>query len=440
MKKLNLGQTFLNNVAEKLKMMAAVLVLVAGSITANAQSELVFTNPSLSSGQAGKDGATYRFPSVTSGVDALIKITGRSSQLVKLETIDLTDMGHNKAFQPQVTYNDGATNGSADWWMEFQVTFVAAGTSTSIDVSSFKVTALDIDGNGDRLNEYVSFYRQKSSTLESNSLLSISTLLDIITNLLLPGKKFSGPVTNYADIDTSATRVMVTNQYENASTFILRTGARATGSTSAADRMYSFWFKGFTYSQPSVVFLPATLINWNATYNNGSVALGWTTTMEKNVSHFTIERSTDGIEYTDAGMIITEGNSDIKKNYSFTDKLPASASGNIYYRLKAVDLDGRTKTSDIRVVRIGKQGDAVKMLVYPNPATTDVRITVPQSWQNKTVTYELLNTSGQVMQSMNRQHANQTEIISLSKVPMGMYIMRVSNGTETGSQAIVKAN
>jgi len=440
MKKLNLGQTLLHNVAEKVKVMAAVLLLVAANNTVKAQQELVFRNSSLASGTDRKDGAVYRFPSVTGGVDALIKINGRSSSMVELKDIDLDNTGHDKAFQPRVTYNNGNANGAVDWWMEFQVSFVKENTNTAINVTSFDITSLDIDGNGDKLSEYVSFYKQKSSTLETGSLLTVTNLLDIITNLLLPGKKFSGPVTNYADIDTSATKVMVTNTYENTNSFVFRTGAKTTGSTGATDRMYSFWFKGFSYSQPSITFLPATLVNWTATYNSGTVALSWTTTMEKNLSHFTIERSNDGIEYTDAAMIITEGNSDVKKNYSFTDKLSASASGIMYYRLKAVDLDGRTKTSDVRAVRLGKASETVKMIIYPNPATSEVRVTVPQSWQNKAVTYELLNTNGQLMKSISRPNANQTEIISLSQVPAGMYIMKVSNGVDTGAQAVVKSN
>src|SRR5512141_691470 len=64
--------------------------------------ELVFQNPTLISGTAGQDGAIYKFANVASGIDATIKIVGRSSNSVVLSTIDSTGIGWSKAFQPVV--------------------------------------------------------------------------------------------------------------------------------------------------------------------------------------------------------------------------------------------------------------------------------------------------------------------------------------------------
>ena len=50
----------------------------------------VFKNGVLQSGTAGANNAVYRFPSVITGIDALVKINGRSSSMVQLVTIDLT--------------------------------------------------------------------------------------------------------------------------------------------------------------------------------------------------------------------------------------------------------------------------------------------------------------------------------------------------------------
>ena len=103
------------------------------------------------------------------------------------------------------------------------------------------------------------------------------------------------------------------------------------------------------------------------------------------------------------------------------------------------DMDGRYKTSDIRIVRIGKSADAVKVIAYPNPVVNDVRVTIPQSWQGKTISYQLSNASGQIIKSYTVQYASQTEVIAMSQVPAGMYIMRVMNGNETAVQSVVKA-
>jgi Secretion system C-terminal sorting domain len=423
---------------------AAILFLVAAfSVAAKAQStptELVFKNSVLESGIAGADGAIYRFPAVRTNVDALIKINGRSSALVSLVTIDLTNTGHVKAFQPQVTYNDNTSPaGTTDWWMEFQISFVEAGTSKLIAVKNFDVTGLDIDGNGDKISEYVCFYHLKSYTLEQNSSLSVSNVMEnVYGSMTNTGKLFLGPVTNHVDIDTSATDVMTTNNYQDINSFRLRTGARSTGVSGAADRMYSFWFKGFSFQDPVTGTLPVTLIDWTATYANNNIALKWATTVERNASHFIIERSFDGIEYTDAAMIFAVGNSDITNNYSYNDKVPGN-NGVIYYRLKIVDMDGKARTSAIRMVRIGKTNEVVKVIAYPNPVINDLRITIPQNWQDKQVSYQVMNTSGQVIKSTTVAHASQTEIVSMTQVPAGIYIVKVTNGNETGTQTIVKS-
>src|SRR6195952_5239096 len=126
----------------------AVLLLVAAfSSVDNAQAtqELIFDKPVLQSGAAGADGAIYRFPSVAPGTDALVKINGRSSAMVQLVTIDLTNTGFVKSFQPQVTYGSNNTSpaGNTEWWMEFQISFVKTATNTAATVSAFNVTGLD---------------------------------------------------------------------------------------------------------------------------------------------------------------------------------------------------------------------------------------------------------------------------------------------------------
>src|SRR5688500_12771578 len=86
--------------------------------------ELVFSNAVLETGNDGANGAIYRFPSVGTGIDALVKIVSRSDSRVRLVSIDLTNTGWQKAFQPQVTFNNGNANAGNDWWMEFDISFV----------------------------------------------------------------------------------------------------------------------------------------------------------------------------------------------------------------------------------------------------------------------------------------------------------------------------
>jgi hypothetical protein len=425
-----------------LKYFVVALLASALSIPAMSQQGLIFKNPVLISGTAGQDGAVYRFSLVTSNVDALVKINGRSSSSVKLLAIDLNTDGWDKAFQPQVTCNDNNTtpSGIYDWWMEFQVTFVKTNTSTPVSVSNFSLTAIDIDGNGDKINEWVNFYNLKSSVVESNSLLSLSALWETILGLLqLDGKQFSGPTTNFTDIDTSATSVMATANYENINQFRIRTGGHSTGVSGAADRMYSFWFKSFNFQAPVATTLPITLASFTATKSDSKVVLNWSTSMEKNVSHFSVERSTDGANYSQVGIVMTDDNSNQVKKYSFSDDIKNVDKQIVYYRLGTIDMDGQDQKSAVRIIRMEDQKTTNAILAYPNPATTDLRITLPSAWQNKQVVIDLINTSGQVAKHIVCSSAGQTQDLSISDISVGMYIVRATNGTETSVQRIIKS-
>ncbi len=417
-----------------------ILVLLAFYAFFVSAQELVFKNPVLISGTHGDDGAIYRFTKVNNNVDALVTINGRSSSLVSLVELDMNYTGHGKAFQPRVTCNNNTTPaGISDWWMEFKISFVNTGTNTPTVVDSFKVTALDIDGNNDKINEWVSFYSLKTYEFEQTTELTGTNIMEMIgTTNTVVGRKFEGPIKNYVDVDTNATGVMVTNSYESMNSFKMRTGGHSTGVSDAADRMYSLWFKGFEFKASNEFSLPLVLLNFNATLNNKKVALNWTTGKEKELSHFVVERSVNGIDYDEVGMVIALGNSAVKVDYSFPDVTNTKASGVLYYRLKMVDMDGRVQRSAVRLIRMGEQKELVSVAVYPNPVISELRVTIPSSWQNTMVTFDLFNANGQVVKHVVAGKASQTETLNVNDLPVGLYIMKVSNGTETAVQRIVK--
>ncbi|HEY8898189.1 MAG TPA: T9SS type A sorting domain-containing protein [Niastella sp.] len=401
---------------------------------------LVFKDAQLVSGTEGADGAVYKFPNVTTNVNGYIKISGRSSSAVKLSNIDLDNTGWDKAFQPQVAYkNRNAGLFERDWWMEFEISFASATDNTPVAMSSIDLTAIDIDGDGNDLNEWVSLYNLDSYTTEKRTSLQVSDLLETVLNILtLTGKKFAGPLTQYNNIDTNATKVMTTAKYTNKSNFRVRAGGHSSDNSISADRMYSFWFKSFNYSAPVESPLPIVLSSFTASKVNNQAVLSWTTDMEKDVSHFVIEKSFDGKTYTDAGVLFTDGNSNERRSYSFKDELKNSTSGLVYYRLKTVDLDGKYTQSVVRIIRLGNENTARSITVYPNPVVSDLRITLTSSWQDKAVNIQVINANGQSVLQVTGARSGQTESVNVSSLTPGMYIVKVTNGIETALQRFVK--
>jgi hypothetical protein len=399
---------------------------------------LIFKNPALASGTAGSNGAVYRFSNVTSNVDALVTINGRSSSLVKLDTMDVTSTGFDKAFQPLVSYNNGNVSGPVSWWMEFVVTFVQSGTSTPIVQDTLNATAIDVDGDGSVLQEQFTAFGTATYTLNTPTSLNAGSVSG--------GTMFTGAITNSTGIDTSATKAMVTLNYSNVTSVKFRYGGQvtsATKSTTSGARYNSIWFKTFSFTAAKVNTLPVMFASFTAQLNNSNnkTLLNWATNSELNASHFVIQRSEDGNNYDDVAMVFAqEGNSNSLRQYSYSDDISSINSSLIYYRLQVVNMDGNVQYTDVDLIRLSKQGEQSNILVYPNPAQSQLRITIPDSWQGKSISYNIYNIHGSLLKQKITSNAGQTELLNISDLPVGIYIIKAANGNQTSAQRIVKLN
>jgi hypothetical protein len=102
-------------------------------------------------------------------------------------------------------------------------------------------------------------------------------------------------------------------------------------------------------SLKEVAVLPVLLSSFNADLIseqtiNPFAEITWSTATEINNCCFYIEKSEDGINYTDIGMQAGHGNSTQQNNYLFYDRSPFP--GLNYYRLRQMDLDGNSTISN----------------------------------------------------------------------------------------------
>lgn len=172
---------------------------------------------------------------------------------------------------------------------------------------------------------------------------------------------------------------------------------------------------------------------------NNNVDLEWATTSEINASHFVIEKSYDGVNFEEKGMVMAYANFSEIRNYSFRDNITPSKSKLVYYRLRTVDTDGSFSYSAIHTIRISSRADTeMKLLSYPNPASTELRLTVPEVWQNKKVTFEILSAAGQIAKKRESADCSQTETINVSGLAPGFYLVRATCNAESVQQKIIK--
>jgi hypothetical protein len=93
------------------------------------------------------------------------------------------------------------------------------------------------------------------------------------------------------------------------------------------------------------------------------ITLTWATASEENFDRFSIERSNDGNTFQSIAEVKGAGNSKTMLRYSFKDEHPAA--GKSYFRLKAIDQDGKFEYSPVLTVDFESSN---KLTIYPNPS------------------------------------------------------------------------
>lgn len=120
--------------------------------------------------------------------------------------------------------------------------------------------------------------------------------------------------------------------------------------------------------------LPVKLSNFTATKNNADVLLQWQTEYEQNSSHFNIQRSIDGINFSTITTVQAKGNSSLISNYQFTDNTAKNLANvkTVFYRLEMVDIDTRKENSSTVTVKL--DADKKELTILQNPTGNDLRI------------------------------------------------------------------
>jgi hypothetical protein len=177
--------------------------------------------------------------------------------------------------------------------------------------------------------------------------------------------------------------------------------------------------------------LPVSISTFTAKRAGSNVNLYWQTTYELNNTGFFIERNVNGT-WQEVGFVASQGlngNSNDLRSYTHVDA--NNVKGMSQYRLRQVDLDGKTKLSDIRTVR--GEDQPVKLTVYPNPSS-DGRVNIVFDDAIAVRNVSVLDMSGRVVRTMNGISNNN---ITIENLQPGMYTVRVVV-PETGAQGVEK--
>lgn len=174
--------------------------------------------------------------------------------------------------------------------------------------------------------------------------------------------------------------------------------------------------------------VPVRLSKWEAVPADNKVKLDWASSAEINTSHFIIERSADGVHFTPIETIQAAGNSQGTIRYYKEDKNPLT--GRSYYRLKMVDLDGKSDYSTVRTVLItAKQS----VIIARNPVQNVLEFITTGTMYTE---WKIINASGQVLKQ-GKENSYRSEI-NISELVKGQYWVIVNTGKERTTIGFVK--
>lgn len=134
--------------------------------------------------------------------------------------------------------------------------------------------------------------------------------------------------------------------------------------------------------------LPIELLFLKGIKNSEDIILNWATASETNNDFFTVERSLNGVDFTDIGEVKGAGTSSSNHQYNFNDKNAPAAV--IYYRLRQTDFNKQSKRSNIIVV-VSDKNSSVNL--FPNPSSGEFNLEVV-STKGSTIEYEITDAIG----------------------------------------------
>ena len=183
-----------------------------------------------------------------------------------------------------------------------------------------------------------------------------------------------------------------------------------------------------TYVIPvtSATVLPVTLVSFNATLINNKTNVNWSTTNEINSSKYIVEKSNDGTYFTLLVSLNNQlGNESIKK-YAAIDENPNT--GNNFYRLKLIDLDGNYSYSTTKLVFVSS---AKGIFIWPNPINKQLNIAITAN-KNEEVYISVYDVMGKIVLRKKQwifKGANQFLIEGFNVLTPGNYLLKISGQT-----------
>jgi hypothetical protein len=176
----------------------------------------------------------------------------------------------------------------------------------------------------------------------------------------------------------------------------------------------------------SPVSLPLSFLSFEARQEKNDVILNWHVAQISNHSYFSIERSTDGINFSEIGRNTDYINGPGEISITYTDNNVPQGNKKLFYRIRQCDQDGRCRYSVIRAVNFKSEDQVITL--FPQPVNEKLSI-IYQSTDERTATIAISDINGKkiIMQTQHLFSGNQTIEVNTGTLLPGSYFITITD-------------
>jgi hypothetical protein len=153
------------------------------------------------------------------------------------------------------------------------------------------------------------------------------------------------------------------------------------------------------------------------------VILKWATSAEQNNKYFTIERSTDGINFNFLARVNGAGNSNNLINYQAVDYTPVD--GINYYRLSQTNIDDRTAYFDIKAITYKSKYSFTSSFANQ---TNGIKVSINSS-KNDNIRLRIVDFTGREV-TKDMFYISTGTLVKNYSLAKGTYIIQLSNSNK----------
>jgi hypothetical protein len=169
-----------------------------------------------------------------------------------------------------------------------------------------------------------------------------------------------------------------------------------------------------------------------------NTSVRWTVAEELNVKEYLVERSDNGINFTNIAGVAAYGFNSGIASYEFTDR--QANQGTVFYRITGVDIDGRLNRS--KTVKIADKESVYSVRLLGNPAAAnninlEINGVTPGNYS-----IMLTSTLGQQLYNNKISITAGRQLLRLNagQIPDGIYLLtlRTQNGIDFKQSVLIK--